>query len=328
MRHPLLLIFVSDWRRKLTALGLAFALWLWVDGQVADKQTHTLRIITTSVERAVEPGTLQIRMPEGWTLMQSPGNSSISEVEFDLVGSGAQIEAFLATGFSASFDAELDRLPGTTDLHPLSIPVLDLKWSRPDQADTLLAKAEGERSLRFQFVKLQTATIEVGPYLLDITGEAAEGYVVLNEELSFSGLTDIQIEGPATVLGPMIGQLPKRQRAFEVGDFEEVKEFAALLEPLALDGQRRDIQVQIRLSPGHIQNGIRLVEEYVVVNLPIRLADPNPRPIPLEANIEYQLQIEWTLADLEDDVKAEVLRRLKILFEDPSKQTVTVQRKR
>ena len=283
MKLLLLGIFVSDWRRKLTALGLAFALWLWVDGLVAEQQPHTLRIVISPVERAVEPGTLQIRVPEGWTLTAGPGTSSIDEVQFSLFGSAAQIEAFLATGFSASFDPELDRAE-RQDRVNMSILVSDLQWSRPDQADTLLADSESDRSLSFQFVKLQTVAIELGPHLFNIEGGVADGYIALDKELSFD-LSEIRIVGPSTTLGPTFGKINDRLDAFESGDMDLVQLYPPLLEALVLDGQRRDMHVELRLHPNHVRAGIRLVEGRVSVDLPVRLLDPDPRPIPLEADM-------------------------------------------
>lgn len=390
MKHPLLRVLVSDWRRKLTALGLAFALWLWVDGYITVEETHSLRIVTTPVAEAVEPGTLQIRVPEGWTLTGAPSSAAEGQAEFTLHGSPAEIDAFLATGFSATFDPELDRLPPSQSYDQQTIRASDLRWSRPEVAARIIKTSDRNQDLNFDFDEITLLTVPLGRYLFDVTGAPPSGFLVLEEELSFS-LSNTKLRGPARVINSMTTALGRRLEAYEAGIFPIPEGMPALFEPIVIPSEGRiDLEINLELSAAHIRAGLELVNEAgaLIVRIPVRLEDPDPRKVALTADMltivpdpedeweapdwvqtdiriqlssvpntrdisgprlfrhlmfilpldriptsalsqdAYDLQVDWTLIGLEEDEKTELLRRLKIRFEDPSKQTVTVQRKR
>lgn len=275
-------VIVSDWRRKLLALGLAFAVWLWLSGLIAVEQKHALRIVVTNAERAVEPGTLQVRVPDGWTMTGGPGRGAVDMFEFALVGSAARIEAFLTNGFSARFDPQLERLPENRDYQEVTVRASDLTWTRPDSAREMLAFEEKDVELKFEFDRLSTMELVLGPHVLRLQGQPPDGYVTLEKEMSF-GVNQVRLRGPARMMDATIRKLAEAQLAYEeyliTGNPAAMEGLPALLEPLVIHQQNRnDIHTRLRLNSEYMGKGLELLEGDVLVTLPVRLSDPTPRP--------------------------------------------------
>ena len=390
--RPLGRLLLDDWRRKLMALALGFALWLWVGELIAVEQTYNLRVVTTSAPLALEPGTLQIRVPEDWRLVSIEGLETFADTApVRLRGSQARIEDFLANGFAAALDPELDRLPDLQDKDDVRVQPSALRWGRPEDAVRMLVPDEQSPLLIFRFERVLVTDVLLGAHLLEILGEPAAGHVLLADEISFQP-SQVRLEGPATAVSELIAGITQAERSYEAwrtgSDSAVRKEDTVfpLLDALQISDQNRnDISVRLGLAQRHLDRGITIAGETVSVRAPVRLTIPDPRPfnpdpdflqvipdperawtapdwvpspiryllssrpdineewldrhlmmfLPLNLipdsaleQADYELDIEWTLVGLDPATKAEVLRRLSVNFEDPSKRTVAVQRAR
>jgi len=389
-------LLLDDWRRKLTALALGFALWLWVGAWVASEATYELRVVPTNRAAAMEPGTLLVRVPDDWRLVSIESLDTYADtVPIGLRGSQARIEDFVATGFAATLDPELDRLPDLQDTGDVRVQPSQLRWSRPDEAVRMLQPDDPSSLLIFRFERVAQEDVLLGPHLLRVDGDPADGYLVLDDEIEFQP-TQVRLEGPATAVGEVILGIQRAEIAYEAWrtgtdtSLSKADTVFPLLEPLAVSEQNRiDITARLPLAQALAERGIAIIGGSVSVKVPVRLTIPDPRPDTLDEDSlfviphpdgtwaapdwvpatiryvlssrpdiaedvneewldrhlmiflplnripdsaleqeDYELDIEWTLVGLDPRTKAEVLRRLKVLFQDPTRRTVTVQRVR
>ena len=62
---------INDWRRKLVALAIGFALWSWIEGRIAVEREVILSVASTSEDIGTPADfELLIQAPDGWVLTE------------------------------------------------------------------------------------------------------------------------------------------------------------------------------------------------------------------------------------------------------------------
>lgn len=259
-------LFLTDWRRKLLALGIAFLIWSWVEGQIGIDQEIPLTLVAMDSEvRTPNDFELLVDTPEGWILTQpAPGEP----VRIKLHGSSTEITDFRAQQCAASIRVRLDADPNQ-DLVDFPVTPKDLDWMRPSDAAYLLAGVNGTQQLqKLTFERLTETVVVLSPREVEVLGAPSETHVARVEEMTFEP-SQVTLTGPKFAMDQLAAQI---DAAHTTGG---ALDSSALLSPLQVDSQTRsDIRPSLSLSPVLNRLGISMDPPRVRVVLPIRLRDP------------------------------------------------------
>lgn len=252
-------VFVNDWRRKLVALALAFGLWWYVDGLLAHDRGLSLRLVVVGERITPETGTLALRVPDGWTLVEPRPGASI---QIWLRGSRSSLENFTGRQFAAYYEIPSGASGrGGPDLMA-SVRPEDFEWLRLEEARQLLAGVAGAQVFDFRMERVQQRALPLGHHLLDLRGATAPEYEVMPWDARFE-LTQATLAGPQRVVEEAFAE---HERA--AADLDRP---ASLFEPLQLDGTvRRDVSVALRLAEAWLARGLALEPEWVRATIPVR----------------------------------------------------------
>ncbi len=258
--NPLGKIFLHDWRRMALALLLAFGLWWYVDGLLAQDRSYSLRVVAVGERLTPDFGTLAVRVPSGWTLVEPQDGSSIPVW---LHGSRAELENFAARQFAAYVEIPAPALgPGASDFLTPVAPA-QLEWQRPDEAAQLLAAVGQRQVLReLRLERLIQRPLELDHALLDVRGEAARDHEVMPWDARFD-VTQVVLSGPRRVVEEAFAE---RARAADDPDLP-----ASLLVPVQLEPTiRNDVTVMLHLAEAWRARGLAMDPEWVRVTVPVR----------------------------------------------------------
>ncbi len=252
-------IFVYDWRRKLLALALGFGLWWYVDGLLAHDRSVSLRVV--AVDEPVTPdfGTLALRVPAGWTLVEPRDGSSI---QVWLRGSHSSLENFTGRQFAAYSEIQPPASARLGADLTASLRPEDFVWLRQEEARQLLAGVGGPQVFDFRLQRVLRRTLPLGHHLLDLRGATAPEYEVMPWDARFD-LSQATLTGPQSVVEEAFAE---EERA--AADLDHP---ASLFEPLDLDATvRRDVSVALRLAEPWRARGLALEPNWVRVTVPVR----------------------------------------------------------
>ncbi|MHC4379747.1 MAG: YbbR-like domain-containing protein [Planctomycetota bacterium] len=259
-------LFLHDWRRKLLALGIAFLIWSWVEGQIGIDQEIPLTLVTMGAEvRTPNDFELLIDTPDGWILTQpAPGEP----VRIKLHGSTSEISDFRAQQCAASIRVRLDADPNQ-DLIDFPVTPKDLDWMRPRDAAYLLAGVNGAQQLqKLTFERVTESVVVLSPREVKVIGSPSEAHVARVEEMVFEP-SQVTLTGPKFAMDQLAAKIDAAHTA--AGALES----SALLTPLHVDSQSRsDIRPSLALASDLLDFGIRMEPARVRVVLPIRLRAP------------------------------------------------------
>ena len=254
-------LFVADWKRKIVAIGLAFAIWWYVDALLAVDRSYSLRVVVAEGRVTPEDGTIAVVVPPGWTLVEPrPGES----VGLKLHGSPANLDSFTARQFAAYFEARTPAIDSARVEFSQDVAPSDLEWRRPEEAAQLLAGVTDLQSLRFlRFVRLTQRVLDLRHELLFIESEVRPEYEVMRFDARFD-LSQATLSGPQRLIEAALEEVSRAIREPESG--------SDLLEPIVLQQSTRlDAVVMLRLAEDWRVQGLHMEPEWVRVTIPVRL---------------------------------------------------------
>lgn len=252
-------VFVLDWRRKLLALLLAFALWWYVDGLLAHDRVLSLRVVAVQERVTPEFGTLALRVPPGWTLVEPREGAS---VQVWLHGSRAVLDHFTGRQFAAYYEVNAVANGRLGSELTASVRPEDFEWLRQEEARQVLAGVSELQGLEIRLERVLKRTLPLGHHLLNLRGAAAPEYEAMPWDARFE-LTQAELSGPQRVVEEAFAE---HERAAADLDLP-----ASLFEPVQLEPSvRRDESVALRLAASWYERGLRLEPSWVRVTIPVR----------------------------------------------------------
>ncbi len=254
-------LLTRDWRRKLVALGLAFLLWGWVEGRIERNEVATLRVVVTEQNVTPEEGTLTVRVPPGWVLIQPPPESG---VRVWLRGSRSVLRDFTGKQFAAFHEVRIPDLPENQFDYTERITPKELAWRRPEEAQQVLDGVDALQELtEIRLERLGEAQVALEPALLRVEGEPAENYEVLRFDAAFDP-SQVTVRGPHHVVEAALDEVDAALRDLDRG--------SSLLEPVRVGPTtRRDLKLVLELGDTWRERGLTMRPERVEVTLPVRL---------------------------------------------------------
>jgi hypothetical protein len=254
-------LLLHDWRRKLLAVLLAFALWWYVDGLIAVDRSYSLRVVPVTAPATPEEGTLTVLVPPGWTLVEpQPGTS----VALRLHGSRSNLENFTSRQFAAFHELRQPAPDAVRSQQSEDVDAADVVWRRPDEAAQLLAAfAPTREPWRFRLERETEEVFELRHELLRIESEVREEYEVASLDARFE-LSQATLSGPQRLVEQAVEEIRRAMLAPGSG--------AALFQTIRLpQSTRLDAVVMLQLDPSWRTRGLRMDPDWVRVSIPVRL---------------------------------------------------------
>ncbi len=258
--------FVEDWRRKLLAVGIAFLIWSWVEGQVGmDREVSLTLVLAEGEVRTPHDFELLVEAPEGWVLTEPASGES---VPMKLHGSSSELTDFTTRQCAASIKVNLDTA-ANQDRIDFPLTPEKLQWMRPGDAAFLLRGVQGAQPLqKLTFERIDQAVIVLTHREVPIEGEPSQAHEAQPEKMRFE-------PSQVTLTGPKFAMEQLRNRIEEAHSANGSIENSGLLSPLTIGSSvRQDIRDSRSLAPDLLKRGIRMDPPRVLVELPIRLKDP------------------------------------------------------
>jgi hypothetical protein len=296
--NPVLHFFVYDWRRKLLAVLLAFGLWWYVDGLIETEGSGVLRVTVADARVTPEDGTLTVRVPAGWTLVEPrPGSS----VRVRLRGSRSNLHDFTTRQFAAFHELRAPAA-GEGGADPVeSVRPDRLEWRRPAEAGHLLARPDDPAAaLQFRIERLTSETFELRHELLRVRSELDERqYDVMLLDAGFE-LTQADLSGPQRLVEEAMREVTRA--AQEPGSGSRL--FAEIRLPQTT---RREAVVLLRLDPSWTARGLRMDPEWVRVTIPIQLKVKDVHVWAPALQVEQETPARWAVPPYAAQWRVEML---------------------
>lgn len=252
-------IFVFDWRRKALALLLAFALWWYVDGLLAHDRVLSLRVVAVQERVTPEFGTLALRVPPGWTLVEPRDGAS---VQVWLHGSRAVLDHFTGRQFAAYYEVNAATNGRLGPELTATVQPEAFDWLRQEEAIQVLAGVSESQPIAIRLERVLKRTLPLGHHLLNLRGAVASEYEAMPWDARFE-LSQAELSGPQRVVEQAFAE---HERAAADLDLP-----ASLFEPIQLEATvRRDESVALRLAEAWRARGLQLEPSWVRVTIPVR----------------------------------------------------------
>lgn len=257
-----------DWRRKLLAVGIAFLIWSWVEGQISSNREVSLSLLVSGSDIPESNNLyLSVEVPDGWVLTEP----SIGEaVPITLHGTDSEYGDFISRQCTAtlSVDFEVDPIQDIVD-YPITPK--DLDWTRPSDAAFLLNGVKGGQQFQnLTFQRIQTKVLSPTAREVAIVGNPSKAHDAKLAEIKFLP-SQITLTGPKEAMQKLTGQIDDAHSP--TGSLE----YSGLFASMTLSGNERNtVTKSLRLAEEWSLRGIHMEPEQILLELPVRLAQVKP----------------------------------------------------
>lgn len=254
---------LNDWRRKLLALGIAFLIWSWVEGQISsDREVTLILAVSKSEVRALNDFDLSVEVPQGWVLTDPPAGES---VPITLHCTNSEYNDFISRQCAASISVAFDVDP-IQDIVDYPITPKDFTWMRPSDAAFLLNGVKGGQQMQnLTFQRIETKVLS--PRVRDVTivSRPSKAHEAKVGEIVF-------VPSQITLTGPKLAMQRLNEQIDDTYSAGGTLETSGLFASMTLNGNERDtVTKSLRLDDRWTSRGISMDPERVMLELPVRL---------------------------------------------------------
>ncbi len=258
---------INDWRRKLVALAIGFALWSWIEGRIAVEREVILSVASTSEDIGTPADfELLIQAPDGWVLTEPMIGQPITVW---LNGSESELQSFATRQCAASLKVDFSAPPATQVSVTIPIGPEELDWLRPRDAELLLKNVpEDKKYLKeLVFQRVKSETIQLSSRDIDLIGQPSDAWMVKRDELRFEPNT-------VTITGPQRAVTRLRMR-IDAAKADPTGDPSRLLNTFEIPGgTRTNVNRMQSLHLDLQREGIRMDPPVVKVFADIRMRNP------------------------------------------------------
>ncbi|MDA0666969.1 MAG: hypothetical protein O3A95_03280 [Planctomycetota bacterium] len=261
---------LHDWRRKLLAVGIAFLIWSWVDGQISFDQEVALRLSVGHSEDSEENNLiLSVKVPPGWVLTDPPTGASMP---ITLHGTNSEFNDFKSRQCNASISVTFEGDP-LQDIKEYPISPEDFTWVRPSDAAYLLSGAKGGKQMQnLTFQRIATQPLSPNDHDVTIVGKPSDAHEARVEDVRF-------IPNQITLSGPKLAMQKLNEQINDAHSANGTRESSGLFASVTLSGNERDnVTKSLRLAQEWTLRGISMEPEQVLLELPVRFLPVAPFP--------------------------------------------------
>lgn len=261
-------LFLHDWRRKLLALGIAFLIWSWVEGQISYDQEVALTLAVNNSEiRSPNNLDLTVEVPRGWVLTEPLVGGT---VPITLHCTSSEYDDFISRQCAATIKVEFEVEP-ISDKVSYPITHKDLKWLRQADADFLLAGVKGGQQLKsLLFQRIETKVLSPNERDVRIVGTPSDAHEAKPEEMEF-------LPNQITLTGPKVAMEKLNEQINDAHSSDGTLDASGLFSSINLSGsERATVTKSLRLAEEWTLHGISMEPERVMLKLPVRYRAVKP----------------------------------------------------
>ncbi|MFK5956598.1 MAG: hypothetical protein QM477_09160 [Planctomycetota bacterium] len=268
--------FLMDWRRKLLALGIAFLIWSWVQGQIAtDRNVDLTLVVSENAVRSLNHLELSIEVPEGWVLTDPPAGRT---VPITLHGSNSELTDFITRQCAALLEVKFDADP-LQDSVDFPVTPDDLEWLRPLDASFLLGGVKGGQQLqKLTFQRIAKEVLAPSFREVTIIGKPSEAHEARMESMVFLP-SQITLTGPKRAMDQLMARINDAHSAN--GELETSGLFSTMI---LAGNERKNVTTSLHLAALWAKRGIKMDPPRVMAELPVGLRDPKSQTWLPDAN--------------------------------------------